>query len=151
MENMLITLVQPMMQVQYTKGGQLCCQDYIVNFPQDVSSIVAHPPCLPEEIKAVIIWQDNADMSHHINFVVHHEKVQCTLEYKIAHDLDYAEMYVSNNTLLQLPENGTVLDHISTYQPGQQNGGDIPEVAGPMEVTSAEEPLLSEQDGELDL
>ena len=101
MEEMLIALVQPMMQVQYIKGGQLCCQDYIVNFPQDVSSIVAHLPCLPEEIKAVIIWQDNADMSHHINFVVHHEKVQCTLEYKIAHDLNYAGMHISNNTLLQ--------------------------------------------------
>ena len=104
MEKMLITLVQPMMQVQYTKGVQLCCQDYIVNFPQDVSSIVTHLLCLPEEIKAVITWQDNVDMSRHINFIVHHEKVQCTLKYKIAHDLNYAEMYVSNNTLLQLPE-----------------------------------------------
>ena len=104
MEEMLIALVQPMMQVQYTKGGQLCYQDYIVNFPQDVSSIATCLPCLAGVIKAIIIWQDNVDMSCHIDFIVHCKKVQCALEYKIAHDLNYAGMHISNNTLLQLPE-----------------------------------------------
>ncbi len=142
-----------MMQVRYTKGGQLRYHDHIVNFPQDISVIATRLPRLPEEVETVIIRRDNLDMSRHVDFIVRREKVQRALEYKIAHDPNYAGMHIDNEALSQLPENGTVVDRVSTCRPGRQDGQDAPEAAGPMDASAPapEERLPAGQDDETDL
>jgi len=42
MEDMLIAWVKSYMQVQWTKGQQLCYQDHIINFRQDITKITTH-------------------------------------------------------------------------------------------------------------
>lgn len=41
MEDMLIARVKSYMQVRWTKGQQLCYQDHIINFRQDITEIAA--------------------------------------------------------------------------------------------------------------
>ncbi len=133
---MIISLVQPMMTVRYTKGGQLRYSDHIVNFPQDVSILATRLPRLPEEIDTVIIRRDNVDMSRHIDFIVRREKVQQALEYKIAHDPNYASIVLDYAALSQLPQNGSIVDRIPTCRRGVHVNldSDAPEAAGPPEA-----------------
>ncbi|KAI0690491.1 hypothetical protein BC835DRAFT_1212865, partial [Cytidiella melzeri] len=114
MEEMLISPVLPIMQVRYTKGRQLCYRDHVVNFPQDISAIAAKLPRLPEETDTVIIRRDSLDMSRHIDFIVRRDKVRAALEYKIAHDPNYASFVIDKGNLSQLPQNGSVVHRIST-------------------------------------
>lgn len=52
---MLITHVKACMQVWWTKGCQLCYQDHIVNFQQDITEIATKLSYLPEDTNVVII------------------------------------------------------------------------------------------------
>jgi hypothetical protein len=54
-EEQMIALVKPCMQVHYTKGHQLCFQDHIINFFQNIDSIAESLPRLPEDLNVIII------------------------------------------------------------------------------------------------
>ena len=70
MEEMLIARVKVCMQVRWTKGCQLCYQDHIVNFRQDITEIATKLPRLPEDTDIVIIRKEAVDMSGHVDFMV---------------------------------------------------------------------------------
>jgi hypothetical protein len=112
MEDMLIVCVKSYMQVWWIKGQQLSYQDHIVNFRQDIMEVVKHLPCLPDSTDDIVIRKENIDLSHHIDFVVRWQKVKDTLEYKIGHDPNYADLIMDNDVLWQLPENGLVADRV---------------------------------------
>ena len=126
MEDMLIARVKTYMQVRWTKGRQLCYQDHIVNFRQDITEIATRLPRLPDGTDIVIIRKDDVDLSRHVDFIVRRAKVQAALEYKIEHDPDYADLTVDHDILLQLPENGSVADRLSTCRDGRQDGAEMP-------------------------
>jgi len=129
MEDMLIARVKSYMQVRWTKGRQLCYQDHIVNFRQDITEIANRLPRLPDSTDVVIIRKDNVDLSHHVDSVVRREKVKVALEYKIAHDPNYADLVVDHDALNQLPINGSVAHRIPTCRDGRQD--EVPLPVGP--------------------
>lgn len=130
MEEMIISLVLPMMQVRYTRGPQLFYKDHIVNFLQDISIVAIRLPRLPEDTETVIIRRDSVDMSRHVDFIVRRDKVLAALQYKIANDPNYSGMQIDYEALTQLPENGSVAHRIPTCRAGRQNNGHPPEAAG---------------------
>lgn len=126
MEDMLIARVKSYMQVRWTKGRQLCYKDHIVNFRQDITEIAMRLPRLPEETDIVIIRKEDVDLSRHVDFTVRREKVKAALQYKIAHDPDYADLIIDDDALRQLPENGSVAHRIPTCREGRQDEGAMP-------------------------
>jgi hypothetical protein len=90
MEDKLIARVKSYMQVRWTKGRQLCYQDHIVNFRQDIMEIATRLPRLPDGTDIVVIRKEDVDLSWHVDFMVRGEKGKAALQYKIAHDPDYA-------------------------------------------------------------
>jgi hypothetical protein len=74
----------------------------------------------------VVIRKEDVDLSRHVNFMVRQAKVKATLEYKIAHDPNYADLIIDHDVLRQLPENGSVADRIPTCSEGRQDGGAMP-------------------------
>lgn len=136
MEEMLIARTKTVMQVRWTKGRQLCYKDHIVNLPQNISEIATKLPRLPEDIDLVIIRRDDVDLTHHVDYVVRRDKVRQALQYKIAHDPEYADLVMPDEEVLsQLPENGTVVDRIPTCREGRQADG-VPQPAGPIEAAA---------------
>ena len=63
MEDMLIARVKSYMQVRWTKGRQLCYQDHIVNFRQDITDVANRLLRLPEETDIVIIRREDVDLN----------------------------------------------------------------------------------------
>lgn len=133
MEELLIARVVPIMQVRYTKGGQLRYKDHIVNFPQDISVIASSLPRLPEDVDMVVIRCESAELDNHIDFIVRREKVLLALQYKKMHDPHYADVIIDHAALSQLPESGSVAARIRTCRVGRQQQ-DAPQAAGPTEA-----------------
>lgn len=122
MEDMLIARIKSYMQVRWTKGRQLCYNDHIINFRQDITEIATKLPRLPEEIDIVIIRKQDVDLSRHVDFTVRRDKVKTALEYKIGHDPDYADLTIDEDALNCLPENGSVADRLPVCLEGRQDG-----------------------------
>ena len=122
MEDMLIARIKSYMQVRWTKGRQLCYNDHIINFRQDITDIVTKLPRLPEETDIVIIRKDDVDLSQHVDFIVRRDKVKAALEYKIVHDPEYADLTIDHEALNGLPENDSVADRLPTCREGRQDG-----------------------------
>ncbi|KAM5545624.1 hypothetical protein V8D89_000662, partial [Ganoderma adspersum] len=137
-EEIMIALVQPMMQVRYTKGGQLRYRDHIVNFPQDISTITSCLPRLPEEISIVIIRKENVDLSNHVDFIVRRPVIEAALRYKIAHDPNYAGIHLDEDALSQLPEHGSIIHRLPICREGRQANSQA-EPAGPAEAAAFED------------
>lgn len=146
MEDMLIARVKSYMQVRWTKGRQLCYQDHIVNFRQDITEVANRLPRLPEETDIVIIRREDVDLNRHVDFIVRREKVATALRYKKQHDPDYADLQIDEDILMQLPINGSVADRIPTCLEGRQDGhNQVPAMpAGP--VQAAGEGEVTEHD-----
>jgi hypothetical protein len=70
MEDMLIARVKSYMQVRWTKGRQLCYQDHITNFCQDITEIAMQLPRLPDRTDIVVIRKEDIDLSRHVDFMV---------------------------------------------------------------------------------
>ncbi len=138
MEEMLISRVLPIMQVRYTKGGQLCYKEHVVNFPQDISTIASHLPRLPEQTDMIIIRKDDVDLSRHVDFMVRRNRVREALEYKIASDPNYADLQVNDEALSQLPVNGSVAHRVPTCRPGRQENAPV-QAAGPEQAAGTED------------
>ncbi|KAF7329237.1 hypothetical protein MKEN_00184400 [Mycena kentingensis (nom. inval.)] len=137
-EEMLIARVKPVMQVRWTRGRQLCYKDHIINFQQDIADVAHRLPRLPEEIDMVIIRKEGVELGQHVDLIVRREKVRDALLYKIANDPYYQSLGAPDeNTLSQLPENGSVADRIPTCNEGTQVGSSAP--TGPTEAASGEE------------
>ncbi|KAK7049007.1 ATP-dependent DNA helicase [Favolaschia claudopus] len=133
MEEMLIARTKT---VIWTKGRQLCYKDHIINFPQNISEIATKLPRLPQQTDIVIIRREDVDLSHHVDYVVQRKKVRAALQYKIAHDPDYADLGAPDDDALnQLPQNGTVVDRLPVCREGRQADG-APQAAGPKEAAN---------------
>jgi NAD-dependent DNA ligase len=74
------------------QGRQLCYQDHIVNFRQDITEIATRLPRLPDDTDIVVIRKEDVDLSRHVDFTVRRAKVKAALKYKIAHDPSYADL-----------------------------------------------------------
>ena len=141
MEEMMLARVMPLMQVRYTKGHQLSYKEHIVNLPQDISPIATKLPRLPEKCDVIIIRRERTDMSNHIDFFVRREKVRDALQWKIAHDPDYADLEVDEDVLSQLPERGSVVDRI----PMCRQGTATDDAGGPVGPNEAAESDVSDE------
>jgi hypothetical protein len=119
MEEMLISLVKPVMQVRYTKGRQLCYKDHIVNFQQDITEVAARLPRLPEDLDIVLIRQNETDLTHHVDFTVRRGRIRDALLWLIRHNPLYQSLHIPDEEALrQLPENGSVAHRIQTRTDG---------------------------------
>jgi hypothetical protein len=65
------------------KGRQLCYQDHVVNFRQDITEIATRLPRLPATSDIMVIRKADIDISRHVGFMVRREKVKVVLQYKI--------------------------------------------------------------------
>jgi hypothetical protein len=138
MEDMLIARVKTYMQVRWTRGRQLCYQDHIVNFRQDVKEIAERFPRLPDTIDIVIIRKEDVDLTRHVDFIVRREKIKAALQYKIAHDPNYSDLIIDNDVLQELPENGSVANRIPSCRDNRQD--ELPLPAGPGSAATGGEP-----------
>lgn len=138
MEDMLIARVKSYMQVRWTKGRQLCYNNHIINFHQDVTEIAMKLPRLPEDTDVVIIRQENVELTRHVDFIVRREKVKEALQYKILHDPEYADLTIDQDALNQLPENGSVADRLPVCREGRQDGAPAVPV-GPQAAASSDD------------
>ena len=146
MEDMLIARVKSYMQVRWTKGRQLCYNDHIINFHQDVTDIAMRLPRLPEDTDIVIIRQENVDLSCHVDFIVRREKVREALQYKIDHDPEYADLTIDQDALNQLPENSSVANRLPVCREGRQDGAGPAVPVGPQTAASDD---VDDADGQL--
>jgi hypothetical protein len=74
-------------------------------------------------------------MSSHVDFRVRRAKVNAALQYKIAHDPDYANLTVDEEALEQLPERGSVAHRLPYCHEGRQDGGGAAMPVGPDAAT----------------
>ena len=74
-------------------------------------------------------------MSGHVDFTVRRAKVRAALEYKIAHDPDYADLTIDEETMEQLPQHGSVAHRLPYCREGRQDGGGAAMPVGPDAAT----------------
>jgi hypothetical protein len=74
----------------------------------------------------VVIRKEDVDLSRHVDITVRRAKVKAALEYKIAHDPNYADLIIDEDVLSQLPVNGSVADRIPSCREGRQDGVAMP-------------------------
>jgi hypothetical protein len=159
-EEMIISLVLPIMQVRYTKGGQLSYQEHVCNFVQDISNIAEHLPCLPEECEVILIRKEGTELGNHVDFIVRRGKVLEALRWKIQHDPAYAHISLEDPQTMaridELPQNGSVAHRLRSIPVGTTTGGNssTPAAAGPPDAgaeNEEEEDEGVEQSGVLNL
>jgi hypothetical protein len=74
-------------------------------------------------------------MSSHVDFTIRREKVKAALQYKIAHDPDYADLTIDEEALEQLPERGSVAHRLPYCREGRQDGSGAAMPVGPDAVS----------------
>jgi hypothetical protein len=74
MGDMILAWVKSPVQFRWTKGWQLCYQDHIVDFRQDIAEIATRLPRLPARTDIVVIRKEDVDLSRHVDFTVRREK-----------------------------------------------------------------------------
>ncbi|KZT38693.1 hypothetical protein SISSUDRAFT_1061732 [Sistotremastrum suecicum HHB10207 ss-3] len=85
-EEQLISLTRPVIQVRYVKGGQIRYQDHISNFvqhveelPPQLNNLPQQLPRRPRDLNIVIIRHSGVDLARQIDFKVRKTHIQDAL------------------------------------------------------------------------
>ena len=76
---MLIARIYPVMTVYTVKGGQRKGSKYVINFPQNVSTLMSVLPQLPVDIPLIVRRSDIHEMKHY-DFRVRQHKIRDVLQ-----------------------------------------------------------------------
>ncbi|KAF5331234.1 hypothetical protein D9611_013064 [Ephemerocybe angulata] len=136
-EEQMISLVKPCMQVRYTKGRQLSFQDHVVNFFQNIGGMAQQLPRLPEDLDIIIIRAHSVqNLDQHIDFIVRRQKILDALRWKKANDPAYANVQIDQAALAQLPQSGSVAHRIPTLEQRENPGAGAAEPQGPNDAAA---------------
>ena len=87
-EEMLISRVNPLLQVTDARGGQYKYSGHTISFPQDISSILNFLPRRVEDLDILVVTRKTFN-NHSYDCIVSRSHVLAALEYKISHDPYY--------------------------------------------------------------
>lgn len=111
MEQILISPVKPYIYTFYLKrGGQYGYRGHVINFYQDVSSIVYQlPRAISTLSECVIFRQQNHDLSGYNDLRVRKNKIKDALEFLIANNIYFSSrISLSQPNLDLLPIDGSI-------------------------------------------
>ena len=148
-EEMLIACIKPNMQVHYTKGRQLCYKDHIINLPQDITEVAERLPRLPQDLDVVIIRRQDENLDRHVDYLCRRAVLYNALVYKIAHDLNYADLQQPDEqALLSLPVHGSVAGMIPVcFEGGTRMATAATGPTGPMDAANPLPQQNNDDDG----
>ena len=81
-EEMLISRVNPVLQVTHARGGQLKYSGHTISFPQDITNIVTSLPRIISELDIFIVNKNSNDEKSY-EFFVSRSRVHATLQFKL--------------------------------------------------------------------
>ena len=64
MEEMLISLVIPIMSVYRLPHGQYGYKGHVINLPQDITAFATSLPRIPKELDVLIVREKGSDNTH---------------------------------------------------------------------------------------
>ena len=122
-EEMLISQVNPIIQVTHACGGQYKYFGHTIRFPQDISTIDTSLPRLLPYLDILVVHKFNATNKLY-EFIVIHSNALAALEFKISNDPYYKDVHLDLQALHAFPLEPTdvfsLLHHATTPGPGLQ-------------------------------
>lgn len=111
MEQILISPVKPYIYTFFLKrGGQYGYRGQVINFPQNISTIVNYlPHSISSLSECVIFKQPNHDLTRYRDIRVRRQKIQDALSFlMVNHKYFINRIQLSQENLDQLPEDSTI-------------------------------------------
>ena len=102
---MLIFAVMPVMSLYRLPMGQCGYSGYLVDLPQNVSSIVTRLPRLASDVDVILVRKDGT-LGPHEDFRVCRSKILCVLQWLKQNNKYYKDVTLDESALAQLPEDG---------------------------------------------
>ena len=120
-EEMLISLVMPIMSVYQLPLGQYGYSGHVINLPQDVASFVCSLPRVPSQLDLVVVCREGAVGSHK-DFKVKRSRVLQALQWLMENNRYFCEISLDHAALAQLPENGELPGLSAVTLPNDESG-----------------------------
>ncbi|KAK3926417.1 THAP domain-containing protein 11 [Frankliniella fusca] len=111
-EEQLISIIHPVVQVCKVKGHQYSYKGNIINFPQDVKTFATKLPHNIHELKSVIKVRTSKDPTNFKDFHVRGDVVRNALVWLQANNPYYFDIQISDHNLNLLPKDGNVYESI---------------------------------------
>ena len=105
-EEMLIALVNPILQVTHARGGQYKYSGHTICFPQDISMVAKKLPRRVPDLDILIVRRP-ASHSKYYDFFVKRSRVMDALHYKIQNDKYYRDVQIDMESVDALPIRST--------------------------------------------
>ena len=106
-EEMLISGVLPIMSLYRLPHGQYAYSGHVINLPQDVASFANTLPRLPSQLDVIVVIKEGAAESHH-DFHVRRSVVLCALQWLLANNIYYRNVWIDSDAIAVLPEDGNL-------------------------------------------
>ena len=90
-EEMLISRVNPILQVTHAHGVQYKYSGHTISFPQDISTILSFFPRCVEYLDILVVTRKTLNIQSY-DCIVNRSHVLAALEYKISHDPYYEDV-----------------------------------------------------------
>lgn len=148
-EEMLIARAFPVMHV-YTKprGGQRAYKGHAITLPQDVQQLADVLPRCPKDLPVIIFTVNGKDNNCSKDFIVRRNKVSDALNWLTGVNKDgepnnflYKDVQISEQNLLELPQNGVLLN-VSKVECGievnEQSDSNVDIDSGPVDFDDNE-------------
>ena len=113
-EQQLISRLSPCINVHMLSHGGIASSGHCVTFPQEINEPAKIFPRLPQEIQIIKVKKQGKNETYR-EFRVRRIKVEQALKWLKINNPAYADIIISSNRLLHLPEDGELSD-ITTLQ-----------------------------------
>lgn len=104
-EEMLISIVLPILSVYRLLHGQYGYSGHVINLPQDTASFVNSLPRLPAELDVLMVRKEGAAQSHY-DFRVRKSVVLRAIQWLVQNNTYYQHITINTEALALLPEDG---------------------------------------------
>lgn len=111
-EEQLISIIHPVVQVCKVKGHQYNYKGNIINFPQDVKTFATKLPHNIYSLKSIIKVRTSKDATNYKDFHVRADVVRKALVWLQANNPYYFDIQISEENVNLLPQDGNVYEHI---------------------------------------
>ena len=105
LEEMLVARACPIMRLYTKKSGHSGLSGHVINVPQNLKPLDTDLPRLVSDTPILYVRRTGKENDRK-DFRVNRDRVRCALEWLKDHNPLYANVLISNENLLKLPENG---------------------------------------------
>ena len=127
-EEMIVSLVCPVMKAYRLKGGMLGYKGNVINFSQDVVEFAKSLPRRVNEVPVVVVRRKKgASPTEHADFRVRRDNIRQWLEFLFENHPEYSfrhrgnHLVFDNEALNSLPEDGNVADQVDAQYEDADN------------------------------